>query len=213
VAWTKSRSKPFDRTATVIAADRARARGRRKKAIALYREVLAAKPDDATVHGKVAPLLAASGEREQALASFRAAASAHLAAGFTDRALAVLAQATEAYPEEEPFWEDVARLQVARGRRADAVAALSRGGARLVARKSYGAAERVLRRAGQLEPWHPETTFALARALAGGGRRADAVRLLDGLAARSTGRPRAAARRLALRLAPGARTLWHWLRG
>jgi tetratricopeptide (TPR) repeat protein len=208
-----ARTKRFDRTETVIAADRARTRGRRKKAIALYREVLAAKPDDATVHGKVAPLLAAAGDRVQALASFRSAISTHLATGFTDRALAVLSQATEAYPDEEPLWEDIARIQVARGRCADAVAALSRGGARLVAMKRYGAAERILRRAGQLEPWHPETTLALARALAGGGRRADAVRLLEGLAARSAGRPKAASRRLALRLAPGARTFWRWLRG
>ncbi|BDG03714.1 tetratricopeptide repeat protein [Anaeromyxobacter oryzae] len=205
--------KPFDRTETVIAADRARASGRRRKAIALYRAVLQARPDDATVHGKLAPLLAASGERASALASFRAAVSGHLAAGFTDRALAVLAQATEAYPDEEPLWEDVARLQVSRGRRADAVAALSRGGARLVARKAHASAERVLRRAGQLEPWHAETTLTLARALAGTGRRGDAIRLLDGLAERSGGRTRSAARRLAVRLVPGPRTLWRWLRG
>jgi Tfp pilus assembly protein PilF len=205
--------KPFDRTEAVIAADKARAKGRKKQAIVLYRKVLAARPDDPTVHGKLAPLLAATGERVQALASFQAAISAHLAAGFTDRALAVLAQATDAYPDEEPLWDEIARLQVARGRRADAVAALSRGGARLVDLKAHAAAERVLRRAGQLEPWHAETTLALARALAGCGRRGDAVRLLDGLAVRTHGPQSAAARRLAVRLAPSPRTFWRWLRG
>jgi tetratricopeptide (TPR) repeat protein len=206
-------AKPFDRTATVIAADGARARGRRKKAIALYRAVLAASPRDVTVHGKLAPLLASTGDRAAALASFRAAADGHLAAGFTDRALAVLAQATDAYPDEEALWDDLTRLQIARGRRADAVAALARGGARLVARHRHDVAERVLRRAGGLEPWHPETTLALARALAGTGRRKDAARLLDGLASRAAGRPRRDARRLAMQLAPGPRTLWSWLRG
>jgi tetratricopeptide (TPR) repeat protein len=206
------RKRTFDRTETLAGADKARARGHRKKAIALYRQVLDVHPDDLTVHGKIAPLLAGSGERSGALASFRAASAGHERAGFPDRALSVLSQAAELFPEEEPLWEDLVRIQLARGRRADAVAALARGGARLLALRSTAAAERVLRRAGGIEPWHPGATRLLARTFAAAGRRADALRLLDGLAVRTLGVERRRARGLALRLAPTPLNLWRWLR-
>jgi Flp pilus assembly protein TadD len=202
----RAKKRPFDRTEALAAADRARSKGKHRAAVAGYRKVLEAHPDDHGVHGKLAPLLARDGDRAAALASFRCAAGGHLAAGFQDRALAVLTQAVEHFPDEEPVW-----IQLARGRRLDAVVALAKAGARLLGRGDVGAAERVLRRAGQIEPWHPEATLLLARALARGGRPTDAVRLLDGLATRTGGTQRAAARRLALRLAPGARTFWRWL--
>jgi Flp pilus assembly protein TadD len=206
-----AKKRPFDRTEALAAADRARAKGKHRAAVAGYRRVLEAHPDDLGAHGKLAPLLARDGDRAAALASFRCAAGGHLAAGFQDRALAVLTQAVEHFPDEEPVWDEVVRIQLARGRRLDAVVALAKAGARLLGRGDVGAAERVLRRAGQIEPWHPEATLLLARALARGGRPTDAVRLLDGLATRTGGAQRAAARRLALRLAPGARTFWRWL--
>ena len=208
----RRRNRPFDRTETLAMADRARARGRRKKAIILYRSVLAAHPDDLTVHGKIAPLLAAAGERREALASFQRASAGHEKAGFPARALSVIAQAAEVFPEEEPLWDALTRLQLARGTRADAVEALATGGARLMARRDPGTAERVLRRAGRLEPWHPRTTLLLARALAATGRGDDAQRLLGGLAERKRGKERRAARRLAFRLSPSPGNLWRWLR-
>lgn len=205
-------SPAFDRTRTVIAADQARSRGKRARAIALYREVVAHHPDDLAAHGKLAALLVLEGARAEARASFRVAIDGHLRAGFPDRALAVLAQATDALPEEEPLWEELATLQAGRGRRADAVAALAKGGARLLAAGDAARAERVLRRAGQLEPWHHATTLLLARALAASGRRRDALRLLDGLAERTLGDQRRAARALAVRLSPAPRQLWRWAR-
>ncbi|ACG71421.1 conserved hypothetical protein [Anaeromyxobacter sp. K] len=202
----------IDRTATLALADRARARGRRRKAVALYQRVLAQHPDDLAVHGKVAPLLAARGDRDGALRSFRAAIDGHRRAGFVDRALAVLAQATEAFPRDDALWDEMANLELSRGRRADAVAALVRGGRTLLAARALGPAERLLHTAGRLEPWHGEATLLLARAWARSGRRRDAVRLLEGLAERTGGRTRAAARALALRLSPTPSRLWRWLR-
>ncbi len=205
------RPKPFDRTATLAAADRARARGRTKKAIAGYRRVLEVHPDDLTVHGKVAPLLARRGERGAALASFLKASDGHVRAGFTDRALSVLSQATAFYPEEEPLWQDLARLQLARGRRADAVAALVRGGRRLLRSRHREVGERVLRLALQIEPWQPDAVLVLARTLARLGRKREALGLLDGLAPRVGGRTLSRARRLAFRLSPTPARLWRWL--
>ncbi len=106
----------------------------------------------------------------------------------------------------------MARLHLARGRRAAAVEALTRGGAGLLALRQLDEAERMLGRAAQLEPWHPEATLLLARVLGRARRRDEALRLLDGLAARTGGRVRARARRLAFRLSPTPVRLWRWLR-
>jgi tetratricopeptide (TPR) repeat protein len=84
--------KPYIRARVLEKADRARGRGRLKKAIAGYRQVLQADPKDAAVHGKIAPLLARTGQPSEALASFEAAARIHLDAGFSDRALSTLAR-------------------------------------------------------------------------------------------------------------------------
>lgn len=206
------RAAAFDCTEVLAAADCARVRGRRRKAVALYRQVLAVLPEDLAVHGKLAPLLAAGGEREAALASFRKAAAGHERSGFVDRALSVLGQAAERFPEEEPLWEEQARLHLSRGRRASAVAALTRGGSGCLARRQLAQAERLLGRAATLEPWHPETTVLLARVKVRAGRRDEALALLDALAARTGGRARARARRLAFRLSPTPVRLWRWLR-
>ncbi len=206
------RAAAFDRAEVLAAADRARVRGRRRKAVALYRQVLAVLPEDLAVHGKLAPLLAASGEREEALASFRKAAAGHERSGFVDRALSVLGQAADRFPEVESLWEELARLHLSRGRRASAVGALTRGGAGHLARRQLAKAERLLGRAAQLEPWHPEATLLLARVKSRAGRRDEALVLLDGLAARTGGRARARARRLAFRLSPTPMRLWRWMR-
>lgn len=209
VLWNK---KAYSRTDTLAAADRARARGRRKKAIAGYRKVLAVDPGDAVVHGKLAPLLAAAGARADALASFRAAAAVHLRTGFPERAIAVLGQAADHYPDETALWDELGRLHLQRGRRADAVVALANGGARLL-RVRRPAAIRLLRNALELEPWHPAATMTLARALAAQGERGEALALLDGLAARVRGPRARAILGLAFRLAPSPRRLWRWARG
>jgi tetratricopeptide (TPR) repeat protein len=209
VLWR--RKKPFQRTEALAAADRARARGRHKRAIAGYREVLRVHPEDLATHGKLAPLLARRGDRAGALASFRAASDGHVRAGFTDRALAVLAQAADAYPDEEPLWADIARLHLGRGRRADAVAALVRGGRRLLRSRRPQIGESILRLALQIEPWEPDAALLLARTLARVGKRGEAVALLDGLAPRVRGRTLSADRRLAFRLAPSPRRLWRWI--
>lgn len=205
------RRRRFDRAELLAAAERARLRGRRRKAVALYRQVLAAHPADLVVHGRVAPLLAADGQRDAALASFRQAAAGHERAGFADRALSVLLQATARYPDEEQLWDEMARLHLFRGRRADAAAALTRGGAALLGRRALGPAERMLGRARGIEPWHPEASLLLARVLRRAGRAPEALELLDALAARTGGRARSRARRLAFRFSPTPRRLWRCL--
>lgn len=212
MALFSRKPKPFDRTATLALAEAARARGRRKKAIALYRKVLEVDPRDLTVHGKIAPLLARAGKRDEALASFRAAWEGQFRAGFVDRALAVLRQAVDLYPEENALWEEMARLHLQRGRRADAVAAMVEAGERLWKRRQPLAAVKALRRALEIEPWHPQATLLLARALAKDGRIDDALSLLDALGARVRGKVLRRVRRLAFFLSPTPARLWRWIR-
>ncbi len=207
----KRKKKVFDRTELLAQADKSRARGRRRRAITLYAKLLEQDPNDLTVHGKIAPLLAVEGKGAAAMASFRAAASGHAAAGFVDRGIAVLRQAADHFPEDESLWTEVANLHVMRGRRGDAVAALVAGGERLLDGRYRPIGAKVLRRALELEPWHAQATLLLAKTLAREKRRQEAVALLEGLARRTGGRARAQARRLAFWYMPTLRRLWRWL--
>ncbi|HET9553604.1 MAG TPA: tetratricopeptide repeat protein [Anaeromyxobacteraceae bacterium] len=209
--WRKKR--PFSRTETLAAADKARARGRRKQAIALYRAVLDKEPGDLAVHAKLAPLLARTGQRADALASFRVAADGQAKAGFPDRAISLVRQAADHYPEERGLWDEVARLHVLRGRRADAVAALLAGGRRLHRSGRHPeVAAAVLRRALELEPWQPDATMVLARVLARSRRKTEALSLLDQLSVRVRGKLLRRTRRLAFRISPSPGNLWRWIR-
>lgn len=207
------RKKPYSRTETLAAADRARAKGRRKKAITGYQRVLAEDPNDVTVHGKLAPLLAQAGRRADALASFRKATDGHLRAGFADRGLSVLTQAVAFFPEETGLWEEIAELHVRRGRRADAVGVLVQGGERLARAGRRPAAIRILRRSLELEPWQPNAVVALARVLGAMREKEEALALLDGLAARVRGPLLRRVLGQAFRLSPTPRNLWRWVRG
>jgi Tfp pilus assembly protein PilF len=209
------RKRAWDRSATLEAAHRARARGRTGKAIRLYREVLAHDPADAVAHARVAPLLALRGaDRTEALSSFRAAAQAHERAGFADRAAAVYAQAAAFFPHEAALWEARARLEEARGRRADARASLCDGAAHLTRRRSTCAdAERLLRRALDLERGHVGASLALARAVARQRRRGEAKAILADLAGRTAGREKRRVRRAQFLVSPTPAAAWRWLAG
>jgi tetratricopeptide (TPR) repeat protein len=206
------RRPPKTRTELLAAADRARARGRIKKAIAGYRLALELAPGDPAIHARLAPLLARRGLKPEALESFAMAADGQLKAGFLDRAISLRRQAAETFPEEFSLWQELTLLYVRRERRADAVAALLAGGRRLLHSPHLAVGVQVLRRALELEPRHVEVTLLLARLLARGGRKAEALPLLDELDSRVGGATLRRARRLAFRLSPTPRRLWRWVK-
>jgi Tfp pilus assembly protein PilF len=202
---------PRTRSEIVAAADRARSRGRLRKAVAGYREALASDPDDPSVNVKLGPLLARLGDEEGGAACFRAAARRHLAQGFTDRAAGVNAAASAAFPLDSGFRLELARLNVLRGRRLDAVGALVDGGRALVRARRPDAAAPLLARALEIEPWHLDAALALVPVLARRGRAAEARQLVAGLEGRHGGRSRRRIRWVAFRTWPGPRTFWRWL--
>jgi len=205
------RKKPRTRAEILAAADHARARGRVKRAVAGYREALTSDPEDPSVNVKLAPLLARLGDTEGGAACFRTAARRHLQQGFTDRAAAVNATATQTFPLDAGFRLELARLNVVRGRRADAVGALVDGGRALARARRGEAAVPLLRQALELEPWHAAAILTIAPLLARGGAADEARRLLDGLDGRLPRGERRRARWVAFRLWPGPRTLWRWM--
>ena len=212
MATVKRRAKKrLDRTELLAQADRCRARGRRARAITLYQLLLKQDPGDLVVHGKLAPLLVADGRQVEAMASFRAAAAGHTAAGFANRGIAVLKQAAEVLPEDESLWTEVANLHLQRGRRGDAVSALTEAGERLLRTRFRPIGGKLLRRALELDPWNVKATMLLARTLTRERRAAEAVALLDGLARRVGGKARRQARGLSFRLRPSPARLWRWL--
>jgi len=203
--------KPRTRSEVVAAADKARARGRAKKAAAGYREALQADPSDPSVNVKLGPLLAKLGDPEGGARCFRVAAKNHLERGFTDRAAAVNLAASGVFPLDAGFRLELARLNVARGRKLDAVATLLDGGKRLARTRRPDAAASLLGRALEIEPWHLETVIALVPILAKAGHDEVARQFVDGLEARHRGAALRRVRRLAFRTWPGPRTFWRWL--
>ena len=112
------------------------------------------------------------------------------------------------------MWEEIARLDQVRGRRADAIGALMEGAGHLGRRNARRReALRLLRKALELEPWHLGATLQLAQHLARDGERAEALALLDDIADRVRGKGRRRVRRAILRVSPTPANLWRWLAG
>lgn len=205
------RRKPKTQKELVALGDQARGRGKVKKAIAKYQAALALGPDDPAIHGKLAPLLARSQQADAAMKSFQAAAEGQLAKGFTDRAIAVWAQAAQSFPRQVRVWQEMARLHGGRGRRADAVKALLEGRGHLRKKAFRREALVLLRQALELEPGHVEVRIDLARQLGKLGQREEALatlRPLEGTAGKLLRR----VRRAQFQISPSVRTLWRWLR-
>src|SRR5207248_1239826 len=79
----------YDRGKTLAAAEKARSRGRVRKAVRCYLKVLEHDPADHVVRSKLAPLLAKVGRWDEARQNFDKAAAGYLDAGFAPKAIAV----------------------------------------------------------------------------------------------------------------------------
>ncbi len=205
------RNRHYDRVRILAAATRAQRKGRRKKAIALYRQVLEFEPENPDLHRKLAPLLARTRKRAEAWASYRRAAEGLVRLGFVDRAIGVFREASGYLPREEEVWLGLADLEAKRGRRADALQALLAGRSHLRSRADRTRAIRLLARARALDPSCFEASFDLAGLLARSGHRARSLSLLNELATRARGKDLRRVRARQLRVSPGLRAAWRWL--
>ncbi len=202
----------YDRSRILDAAAHARARKKRKKAVALYRQVLAVERNNAELHARIAPLLAEIGQDFDAWVSFRIAARACLREGRGDKALAVYREAAGHLPREIQVWQAIARLQVKRGKRSDAVEALLEGASHFRSRGHRPEAVHLLRRAHEIAPWDFEAVAELVRLLAKSDQPEEARRLLEGLEARTSGERLRRVYAAQFRLDGDLRYAWLWLR-
>jgi Tfp pilus assembly protein PilF len=204
--------KPRSRAEILADADRARTRGNVRKAAAAYQAALQSDPTDPSVNVKLGPLLAKLGDAEGGARCFRLAAKRHLDAGFVDRAAGVTLTATGVFPLDAGFRLELARLNVVRGRRLDAVATLLDGGKAQAKARRPDVAASLLGKALEIEPWHLETCLVLVPVLSRNGHGDSAREFLHGLEKRYRGPALRRVRWAAFKLSPGVGTFWRWLR-
>ena len=105
-------------------------RNKRRRAIALYRWVLAVEPNNPDLHTRLAPLLAETRQRFDAWRCYRTMARAALREGRKDKALAIYREATKRLPRELQAWEGLAHLLAKEGDAEEAIRALTEGSRR-----------------------------------------------------------------------------------
>jgi tetratricopeptide (TPR) repeat protein len=203
--------KPPTRAELLGQAARALGKGRRRKALALYLQALELTPDDLELHGRIAPLLAAAGRREEAWESYCRAAEHHREEGFVERAISVYRQAAEKLPRTVEVWERIAELQVERNHPGEARRTLLEGCGHFRWGR-WRQRLRLTRRLHALDPASVDATCRLARLLVRDGQKREALDLLAGLEP-SLGKPELKrVRAQAVRLSPTPASGWRWLR-
>ena len=206
-----TRDKSYDRFDILAAAEKARSKGRRRKAISQYRKVLEVDPDDYAIHAKIAPLLAERKQLDEAWSSFVAAGEGYLQQGYINQAVSIYMQAARYLPRKREVWESIARLQEERGLPADGVKAILDGYRHFRGRDDLPEAIKLLRLACKIQPWHFEATFILAKVLVKAGEKAEALELLNELAERVQGRNRRRARAALFWMSPSPVAAWRWV--
>jgi tetratricopeptide (TPR) repeat protein len=204
-------ARTYDRSRLLSQAQRAAALRRRCKAIALYRQVLAREPTNAELHGKLAPLLAARGERFDAWISFHIAGQALRREGLIEKAIGTYRAAAQSLPRQIEAWLAIARLERERKNVPEAAKTLLAARRHFRGRRLRPQAIYLLRRALELEPGAPETALALSRLLARSRQRPEAAWLLESAAERARGATLRRIRAAQWRLEPSLAHSWLWL--
>jgi tetratricopeptide (TPR) repeat protein len=202
----------YDRVRVMEAAERARARKKRRKAIALYRWVLAVEPNNVELHAKLAPLLAQTGQNFDAWRSYRVTASAALRERRDDKALAIYRDATTYLPHELHAWQRLAHLLARQGEKEQAIGVLIEGSRQFRTPFLRSEAVHLLRRARLMDPWHHDVVFELAQHLGRSGQCEEARLLFESLARRSGGHRLRRVRAAQVRLDKSPAAAWRWLR-
>ena len=201
-----------DRQEILIEAARERARNRRRRAIALYRSVLAVERNNAELHAKLAPLLAETGQSFDAWQSYRAVGNDALREGREDRALGIYREATQLLPREIEAWQSLARLLCKRGEESEAVEVLVEGSRQFRSPYLCPQAIHLLRRARSVEPWNAVVVLELARHLGRSDQQDEARIQRHERAERSSGPLLRKVRAAELAVDPGPARAWQWLR-
>jgi len=202
----------YDRTESMSRAAKAEGRGKRKKAIAEYRKVLAKEPENPAILVKLATLLAQTKELDEARLKYLAATEIHEKQGFDDKALAVLRQAVTHLPKRVELWERIGQLDVRLERGPEAIRDLLEGSQKFRKRSERQSAIRLLRLAVKVEPWQFEASMSLARLLSKAGAKPEARRFYQGLCERNRAGRLRKVRGAMFWMSPTPAAAWRWAR-
>ena len=201
----------YNRADSIAKAAKLEGRGKRKKAIAEYRKVLAQESDNVAILMKLATLLAQTKQFDEARLKFGAVAEHYAKEEFDDKALAVLRQAVAFMPKRVELWERIGQLDVKRERIPDAIRDLLQGARHFRGRKERQSAIRLLKQAVRAEAWQFEATMELARVLSKSGARPEARKLYEGLCARNRSVRLRKVRGAMFRMSPTPGAALRWL--
>lgn len=205
-----SRRIPFDRKILLEQAERLQNGRRWRRALVLYRQILAAEPRNAELHFRAAPLFARAGRSAEAWESFALAAEALNQKGDDAQRLRLLRKAGSALPRSVEAHRALARAERAGGNQEAALKALQECAARLSRRATRSHAVLLLRDARQMAPESPLVLLDLAQSLGRDGQAAEALFLLDQLDARTAGEDLLRTRSLMWRIEPSLRHSWRY---
>ena len=203
---------PYDRRRILERAERAERRGQTRRAIGLYRWVLAVERNNPQLHARLAPLLARIGQDFDAWQSYRCCAETALREQREERALALYRDACRTLPRELEAWQRLAQLLARRGESREALATLLEGSRHFRRRRHRTRAIHLLRLARAVAPWDPDCVLALCGLLARTRQSHEALLLLDGLSRRVDGRALRRVRGAQLRIEGSFAAFWRWLR-
>lgn len=211
MGWLR-REKVYDRSRIIAQAVKARRRGKRQKALELYRQVLEKEPENTDILRRVAALQAETKQLAEAWSTYQRAITCLQRRGFVDQAVGVLREACSSLPHEVEVWGALADLELERGRPTDAHRALVKGRSHFRSRRHRAQAIQLLIRARKLDRNDFAANLDLAGLLWRVGATARAQGLLAELARTNKGRRlrRVRARQLAMDVTPA--TAWRWLR-
>jgi tetratricopeptide (TPR) repeat protein len=202
----------YDRARLLSAAGRARSKGRRRKAISLYRKVLRVEPGNHILRKRVACLLAQVGRLSEAHEHYRMVTAGLSQRGFDTHPIGVYREALGFLPRERDLWSGLAELQAKQEHVRDAVQTLNAGRRRFRSRRRRSDAIALLEQAHGMDRRDVDIAIDLSRLLAKAKDRPRAARVLWETIPGTRGR---ALRRLRMRqliLFPAPATAWRWLR-
>jgi thioredoxin-like negative regulator of GroEL len=203
--WAES-----ERRRTLIEAHRSRTQGDERRAISLYKRILREEPENFEVAVRVAPLLAARGDRFEAWQLYRGAARQLARARRYKDCLAVYTDACRHVPMEFDVWRLRAELELMMGRDDSAFETLLDGRVRFTDAHNRAQAIALLSRARMIDPQDSEVALDLAELYARTDQADAAIELLLPLSIQ--GEPNVMRRARALQwritLAPRHALLW-----
>jgi len=151
------------------------------KAIAIYKKIAKLAPEEMQPQERLAKLYVQQGVLSEARPIYLQLAESHLKGGRHQQAVGLLKKLLEAEPENLRIQVRLAELYLVIGKRKEAVEALVSVGKRMLENRDTGEAEKLARRALEVDPNHTGALTLRARCMVQNSKHKDAIQLLESL--------------------------------